>query len=198
MSLILTFGPMNSGKTSDLLAEASRLNSIGLTALYVNHSLDTRSTDEVSTHNPLLEYKERLPNTTFVKLSRLSGLEVGEFHSILIDEGHLHEDLVANVTRFKAAGKHVHVSALTGDYLRRPIGHTFDLIPLCDDPAANINFKTAYCLLCATERHQSVPAATSFRIDRSDHNQISIGGSSGKTMKYMTLCCEHYDKRMLA
>ena len=185
---------MNSGKTSELLSEASRLNSIGLTSLYINHSLDTRSTDEVSTHNPLLVYKERLPNTTFVKVSCLSGLDVAGFHSILIDEGHFHEDLVTNVIRFKKAGKHVHVSALTGDYLRQPIGHTFDLIPLCDNPASDITFKTAYCLLCAKEGHEAVPAATSFRIDRQDHNQISVGGSSGKTMKYMALCCEHYDK----
>jgi thymidine kinase len=198
MSLSLAFGPMNSSKTSDLLSEASRLNSIGLTALYVNHTLDTRSTDEVSTHNPLLVYKERLPNTTFVKVSHLSGLDVTKFHSILIDEGHFHDDLVENVVRFKQEGKHVHVTALIGDYLCRPIGRAFELIPHCNNPASDITFRTAYCLLCARERQQAVPAATSFRIDRQDHNQISIGGSSGKTMKYMTLCREHYDKRSQA
>ena len=196
MSLSLTLGVMNSGKTTALLDHASRLNSIGLSALYVNHPLDNRSTDEISTHNPLLEYKERLPNVTFLKVPYLAGLDVANFHSILIDEGQFYEDLTEAVLKFKQLGKHVHVAGLIGDYMRKPIGQILNLIPPCDNPASDIRFASAYCKLCADHSLQAVTAATSYKIDRCDHSQISIGGTAGPSKKYMALCGTHYHTLM--
>jgi thymidine kinase len=198
MSLTVTLGCMSSGKTSELLDQASRLNSINLKALFVNHPLDTRSADEVSTGNPLLAYKERLRNITFLKVGHLVGLDVTNFHTIYIDEGQFYDDLVSAVIQFKKLGKHVHVAGLIGDYLRNPIGQVLNLLPLCDSPSSDIRFSTAYCKLCAEERQLAVPAATSYKIDSRDRSQISIGSASGPTNKYMALCGDHYNTLMAA
>ena len=192
MSLTLTLGPMNSGKTTELLDEASRLNSIGLKALYVNHSLDTRSGTEVSTHNNILSYRENLPNITFIKVSKLKDLNVNSFHSILIDEGQFFDDLVESVAAFRTLGKYVHVGALIGDYQCRPIGRTLDLIPTCDNPAADVRFKTAYCLRCAQEDHVATVANYSYRLDPNEKGQFVVGGTTGKGAKYMAMCRVHY------
>jgi thymidine kinase len=189
MSLTLTFGPMHSGKTTELLDEAARINAMGLKCLYVNSTIDTRTSDEVSTHNPLLVYRNRLPNVTFVKVSRLADLNVADFYKVLIDEGQFFDDLRDSVIHFiDVCEKLVHISALTGDFNRRPFGEVLSLIPLVDNPKSNIIFKTSYCTRCAREDEQLVDAAFSYRLNREERAQIAIG--NGK--KYEPLCAKHY------
>lgn len=193
MSLSLTLGPMHSGKTTDLLDEAARINAMGLKALFVNSTIDTRSLDEVSTHNPILSYKEKLPHVTFVKVSQLRDLDVSSFFSILIDEGQFFSDLRESIIHFlDKCGKHVHVGALSGDFNRKAFGQVLDLIPLCDNPNLNIKFKTSYCTRCAKEGGQLTVAAFSYRLNREERSQIAVG------KHYEPLCNKHYQTLMNA
>lgn len=191
MSLTLTLGPMHSGKTTELLDEASRMNAVGLKCLFVNSTIDTRSLDEVSTHNPIITYRDKLPHITFIKVSRLQDLVVDDFYGILIDEGQFHTDLYESVVRFVGdCGKHVHVSALVGDSNRQPFGDVLNLIPLVDNPVTNVRFKTSYCSRCAKESGSLEVASFSYRLNREERAQIVVG------KMYEPLCAKHYNGMM--
>lgn len=180
---------MNSGKTTTLLDEAARVDSLGMKVLYINSVSDTRSEDEVSTHNPLIKYKSILTNVTFIKVSRLSDLDVSEFSSILIDEGQFFmDDLVENVKRFvEVDKKYVHVAGLSGDFQRKSFGQILDLIPLIDN-YNHIIFKTSYCLKCSYSGIQT-DACFSKRVTIGITDQIAVSGS---TVIYESCCKVHY------
>lgn len=188
MALYLIIGPMHSGKTTALLDEAARVNALGMKTLYINSSVDTRSEDEVSTHNPILKYKSTLHHVTFIKVSRLSDLDVSTFDTILIDEGQFQDDLVESVTRFvEVDKKYVHVAGLSGDFRRKKFGQILDLIPLVDN-YNHIMFKTAYCTRCAAEGKQ-IDACYSKRLTVNVTEQIAVSGSK---VIYEPSCAKHY------
>lgn len=187
MSLGVILGPMNSGKTTALLDEAARINAVGLKVLFVNSIRDTRSTEDVSTHNPILSFENKLHNVTFMKLSHLKGLDVSPFHSILIDEGQFYDDLRESVIEFiDIFKKNVRVAGLSGDYRRRPFGQMLDLIPLCEP--TKVIFKTSYCTRCAREEGTLVDAPHSYRLNKEERAQIVPGGPK----MYEPLCTKHF------
>ena len=77
---------MYSQKSTSLLRELSADAAIGLKVLYVNHSIDTRSSDAFSTHNPLIKIGADIKGMKFIKSPDLFGLDVSEFDVIGIDE----------------------------------------------------------------------------------------------------------------
>ena len=54
MSLDLIIGPMFSGKTTELIRRLNTLQSIGQKCIYINSILDSRNTQNFSTHNPAI------------------------------------------------------------------------------------------------------------------------------------------------
>ncbi len=54
MSLELIIGPMFSGKSTELLRRLNISAEMNLRVLYVNSSLDVRTKESFSTHNPTL------------------------------------------------------------------------------------------------------------------------------------------------
>lgn len=185
MSLSVILGPVNSGKTTALLDEASRVSAVGLRGLYVNSVIDTRNNDCVSTHNPLLSYKEKLTHITFLKISHLSELDVSGYDALFIDEAQFFEDLLPAVKRFMDNDrKYVWVAGLSGDFNRARFGQILDLLPLC---AANrVIFKSSYCTRCARNKRLLVDAPYSYRLNREERAQIAVG------KKYESLCGECY------
>lgn len=186
MSLNVYLGPVNSGKTTALLDEASRVHALNLKGLYINSTIDTRNTEVVSTHNPIISLREKLGNVTFIKVSHLSDLNISEYDVIHIDEGQFFDDLVPSVRRFlEVDRKYVRVAGLSGDFRCSKFGGMLELLPLCDPK--NIFFKSSYCTRCALER-RLVDAPFSHRLNREERSQIAVG------KKYESLCPEHYSQ----
>lgn len=189
MSVALIIGPMHSGKTTALLDEAARINSVGLKVLFVNSAKDIRTSDEVSTHNPIVSYKEKLKNVYFVKVSNLGGLDISGYHSILIDEAQFFDDLLDSVIKFvEVDKKNVIVSGLSGNYQRRKFGQILDLIPLVDNPD-RIIYKTAYCVACAKD-NKLVEATFSQRLNKEEMSEIAI---SSNKCPYISVCGTHFN-----
>jgi thymidine kinase len=176
--LELIIGNMFSGKSSELIRRINREKSINKRIIVINYIEDNRySNDSVSTHDHT--------KVKCLKLARLSEFNVNlinQYDSFFIDEGQFFPDLydfVKNlVDNFK---KHVVVSGLDGDALRKPFGEIINLIPICD----TVDKLTAYCNKC---NNGTVAPFTKKINTRTESKQIDIGG----TDKYIPSCRFHY------
>lgn len=177
MSLELIIGPMYAGKSSYLLSLISKYEAIGWKILTLTSSLDTRyEKDAVHSHNharhdavAVSYLGEAIANDAYMA-SKL----------ILIEESQFFEDLVPFVLRaVETEGKHVVVVGLSGDFNRKPFGHTLELIPYCD----RITKLTALCRLCG----DGTPALFTHRIT-AETSVIAVGA----TGSYDALCRKHY------
>lgn len=177
--LHLIVGPMFSGKTTSLLSKIVLMADVGRKCLYVNYRWDNRvdcQTDgTVSTHHSRFA---SLPSTiTSRKVMTLSELSVDDFQVIGVDEAQFFPD-IGLITSWVASGKIVYVSALDGDYKRRPFDGVLSLIPECD----SIVKQVAYCRPCL-DRGLYVQAPFTRRIALSGE-RILIGGSES----YIPVC----------
>ncbi|MNE65744.1 Thymidine kinase [compost metagenome] len=95
-----------------------------------------------------------------------------------IDEGQFFPDLLPFAEFAANEGKVVIVSALDGDFLRKPFGSVCDLIPLCE----HVVKLKAVCMVCQRD------AAYSRRITNEEQTEV-IGGSD----KYIAVCRRCYN-----
>ena len=136
-TLNLIIGPMFSGKTTELLRIAKRLQSINLKVLLLNYFEDTRySNSEMSTHD-----KNGLP-CTFIK--HFDNLNYDEYDVICINEAQFFSKLVPFCKKVLSKNKTLYVSGLDGDYKQEKFGDILDLVPLCD----TITKLNAFCKIC--------------------------------------------------
>ena len=135
--LHLIIGPMFSGKTTELLRIARRLDSIGLKVLLINYSEDTRySTTELSSHD-----KVKLP----CKFSNdLLEVDYSDFDVVCINEAQFFTELKTFCKYVLADYKKMYVSGLDGDFKQDTFGEIVNLIPL----ANSIVKLNAYCKMC--------------------------------------------------
>lgn len=173
-SLHIILSSMYGGKTNSLLREVSSDAAMGLQCLYVNHSLDTRSTTIFSTHNKLLKVEGEIENIKFVKTDRLSTVEVAGFDVVAIDEAQFYEDLYECVCKFVDVDrKKVLVAGLDGNSNRQKFGQILDLIPMSDTVVKLL----PYCKRCAdAEPKRLVKAPFTHRFVKSA-DVILVGGS---------------------
>lgn len=180
--LELIVGPMMSGKSSDLLQKLLIASELGLKILYINHVLDTRSSNVASTHHPFLIPKSH-PNIDFISLSSLKGVRKEEYDVIGIDEAqffdsYLIEFCKVHVETYK---RRVIVAGLDADSNRDKFGHVLDLIPLSD----KIKKKRAFCVDCGSRQEK---ALFSYKYHSGSSPTIDVGGKD----KYKPLCRECY------
>lgn len=169
-SLHLIIGPMFSGKTTELLRIAKRLQSIDLRVLLLNYHEDTRySSTEMSTHD-----KYGLP-CTFIR--HFDNLEYDEYDVICINEAQFFYRLVPFCKKVLSKDKTLYVSGLDGDFKQEKFGEILDLIPLCD----SITKLNAFCKICK----DGTPAHFTKRLV-SNKNQKLIG-----TDEYLPVCRKH-------
>ena len=180
MSLELIIGPMYAGKSSYLLSLISKYEAIGWKILTLTSSLDTRyEKDAIHSHNH--------GRHDAVAVSHLEEVVAHDAYAtsklILIEESQFFEDLVPFVLRaVEAEGKHLVVVGLSGDFSRKPFGHTLELVPFCD----KLTKLTALCRLCG----DGTPALFSHR--RSHETSVVAVGAEGS---YDALCRKHYLSR---
>jgi len=183
MSLHIISAPMFSGKTTNLLFKLSQEVAIYKKALYINHSIDTRSENAFSSHNPLLKDYLNLDGLTMKKYEYLPELnDILEYDVIGIDEFSFFTNY-QNVLHYVEKGhKKVIITGLLSDYNRQTFGHILDLIPYCD----SYTQLYAYCTECA-KNGLSVHSLFTHRLVTTT-DQIDIGAHD----KYIPLCRQHY------
>jgi len=172
-TLNLIIGPMFSGKTTELLRIAKRLQSINLKVLLLNYFEDTRySSSEMSTH-----VKYGLP-CTFVK--DLGTINYDNYDIICINEAQFFENLVIFCKGALEKNKTIYVCGLDGDYKQKRFGEILDLIPLSD----SITKLHAFCTICKDGTH----AHFTKRI--TNNNEQKLIGSN----EYIPVCRKHLIK----
>lgn len=169
-SLHLIIGPMFSGKTTELLRIAKRLQSINLKVLLLNYHEDTRySSSEMSTHD-----KESLPCTFIKNLCTVDSLE---YDIICINEAQFFDGLVTFCKKQLKLNKTLYICGLDGDYKQERFGEILNLIPLCD----SITKLHAFCKICknGTKAH--------FTKRLSEHSEQKLIGVN----EYIPTCRKH-------
>ena len=133
----IIMGCMFSGKSTELIRRLKRHRAINESILVINSAKDTRSANEViKTHN----------SDTFecVKVSDLSLLEPIDVDVVAIDEAQFFTGLREFVQRVSPRVKRIILAGLDGDFLQRPFGEIFDIIPLADE----VLKLHALCMVC--------------------------------------------------
>jgi len=141
----------------------------------IKYAKDTRySKDDVASHD-----KVTLRAKAAVSALSAIGDEWRDYEVIAVDEGQFFADLVPFCRTASDAGKTVIVSALDGDYLRKPFGHVCELVPLCE----TVTKLTAVCMMCHTRE-----ASFTRRTVASSEN-VLIGGAD----MYIATCRACYN-----
>jgi thymidine kinase len=189
--LEITFGPMFSGKTSNLLQkihsylDVHRHKRKQKNGLVINHSSDNRSLNgcgNLSTHSSMS--KEMNPRLDFRSVERLSEVPYEMIKGadyIAVDESQFYEDLIPYVSAWLAMGKHVHLSGLIADSSKNSFGEMLSLFPKAD----HIEQLKAFCVKCK-DHHMNAPFTKSKKKKR---GQVLVGASD----LYYPVCGEHYN-----
>jgi thymidine kinase len=111
-------------------------------------------------------------------LSEIASL-VKDYDVIGIDEGQFYPDVVEMCEQFAAQGKKVIISALDGDFRRKPFGRILELVPM----AESVVKLTSICTFCHGD------AAFTRRITNETEQEV-IGGAES----YVSCCRACFDK----
>ena len=171
------FGPMFSGKTTELIRRLKRFQFANHKCLIIKYQHDNRYSEqeEITTHD-----QQRMSAVTCIKLGDLKKNSlVAECSVIGIDEGQFFPDTVTFAEEMANLGKVVIVAALDGSYQRTAFGDILNLIPL----AESVIKLTAVCMSCYRE------ASFTKRIGSEKQLEV-IGGAE----KYMAVCRRCYVK----
>ena len=178
-SINIILGSMFSGKTTELLRNAKRYQSIGKKIMVLNYTLDKRyGNNSVISHDSL-----NIPAHMICDLNELFtnidlNNEYNESEYIFINEGQFFKNLKdfceksANIYN-----KHIYVCGLDGDYKQEKFGELIDLIPICE----SVVKLTALCKICGKN------ACFTKRIVESDETVLIGNGNM-----YQAVCRKHY------
>lgn len=204
--LEVIIGGMFTGKTTELMrrllveavVEKGRV-------LYINHSCDTRTDGDFSSHNVL--FHDSLPESSGIKTMKISNLRwilaepssssvLKEFMCIGIDEAQFFPELAEVVKSLvEVHNKHVIIASLSSNYKRGQNygdhnASVLELIPLAD----KVNILKGKCHRCALEGKNKTSLFTFKSVESTetlgDIDTLDIGASE----KYMSLCRGCYVK----
>ncbi|KAI1283782.1 Thymidine kinase, cytosolic [Halotydeus destructor] len=166
------FGPMFSGKTTELMRRLKRYQCANHKVLIVKYQHDTRyDKTSIATHD-----QQTMGAVSCLQLSPLIA-DAENFSVIGIDEGQFFPDIVNFAESMANMGKTVIVAALDGSYQRTGFGDILNLVPL----AESVIKLTAVCMTCFAE------ASYTKRIGHEQELEL-IGGAE----KYMAVCRSCY------
>ncbi|XP_038067141.1 thymidine kinase, cytosolic-like [Patiria miniata] len=168
------FGPMFSGKTTELLRRIKRFEIANYSCLVIKYAKDDRYDKEgVATHDRQV--------TKAVSTERLYDLidRTEDQDVIGIDEGQFFPDCVQFAEEMANQGKIVVVAALDGTFQRKGFGDILNLVPI----AENVIKLNAVCMVCYQE------ASYTKRMGAETQVEV-IGGAD----KYMAVCRECFNK----
>ncbi|XP_059472251.1 thymidine kinase, cytosolic-like [Neocloeon triangulifer] len=168
------FGPMFSGKTTELIRRMKRYQVANKKCLVFKYSGDTRYDNvSLSTHD-----QQKLPAISASNL--LEHMDIAMMYDVVgIDEGQFFSGTVEFCEKLADCGKMVVVAALDGTYQRQGFGNILHLVPL----AESVEKLTAVCMMCFGN------ASYTKRIGNEQEVEV-IGGAD----KYMAVCRSCYHK----
>ncbi|KAF3687319.1 Thymidine kinase, cytosolic [Channa argus] len=171
------FGPMFSGKSTELMRRVRRFQVAQYKCLVIKYAKDTRYSDTgMATHDK--NTMEAVPANSLIDVRPLAL----EACVIGIDEGQFFQDTVEFCEEMANLGKTIIVAALDGTFQRKPFGNILNLIPL----AESVVKLHAVCMQCYKE------AAYTKRIGAEKEVEV-IGGAD----KYQAVCRKCYGGLMV-
>lgn len=183
--LDIIVGPMYSGKTNKLMSELNVYSTMGASVLYINSSLDNRSDNDFSTHNPMLTTLGCVDGCKTETLYEMYS-KCKNYLIIGIDEAQFFPDLKDFVLDLvEKEGKRVIVAGLSGNFKRESFGQIFDLVSYCD----RFTKLSSFCQECASLK-KIKEAHFSYRLMDKEKNKENIHIGSKK--EYIPLCRECY------
>ncbi|XP_060906520.1 thymidine kinase, cytosolic [Labrus mixtus] len=166
------FGPMFSGKSTELMRRVRRFQIAQYNCLVIKYAKDTRYSDDgMATHDKNTMAAVPANCLADVRPLALKACVIG------IDEGQFFPDTVDFCEEMANLGKTVIVAALDGTFQRQPFGNILNLVPL----AESIVKLHAVCMQCYKE------AAYTKRIGAEKEVEV-IGGAD----KYQAVCRKCY------
>jgi thymidine kinase len=185
-SLDIIFGPMFSGKTTELVRRLTILAEAGLKVIYVNSVLDSRD-NVVSTHNHST-IALNVASLHGIKTDKLFDLKdsVKDFDVIGIDESQFFSDLKSFcLYTTETLRKKVLIAGLNGDFKREEFGQINSLIPYCD----TITKLYPFCMSCSKKKIlRAALFSKRIQLENQSEAQIQIGASEA----YIAVCRECY------
>ena len=168
------FGPMFSGKTTELVRRVKRYQIANHSCLLIKYDQDVRYDEDnrVSTHD-----QQKMSAVPCHKLSSMKKKAM-DYNIIGIDEGQFFSDIVEFCEELANKGKTIIVAALDGTFQRQAFGNVLSLIPL----AENVVKLNAVCMNCFKD------AAFTMRLGSETKIEI-IGGAE----QYWSVCRECYN-----
>ncbi|XP_076001614.1 thymidine kinase, cytosolic [Genypterus blacodes] len=136
------FGPMFSGKSTELMRRVRRFQVAQYNCLVIKYAKDTRySSSGMATHDKNI--MEAVP------ANRLGDLRPAALRACVIgiDEGQFFPDTVEFCEEMANLGKTVIVAALDGTFQRKPFGNILSLVPLAES-VVKLN---SVCMECYRE-----------------------------------------------
>ncbi|XP_064618002.1 thymidine kinase, cytosolic-like [Liolophura sinensis] len=164
----IIFGPMFSGKTTELVRRMKRYQLANYKCLVVKYSKDDRyDIDGVATHEGQV-----LPAVSAMSLMDLC-CAAGCHDVIGIDEGQFFPDVVEFCDIMAEMGKTVIVAALDGTFQKKGFGNILNLVPLAES-VVKLN---AVCMKCFS--------AASFTKRKGSEKEVEVIGGADK---YLAVC----------
>lgn len=178
-SLEVIFGPMFSGKSTELQRRLRRHTMASRRVLVVKYAGDNRYDDAVGTTTAAVTHDlATMPALPTKDLRNIDNV-AHNYDVIGIDEGQFFDDVAAFCEKWARAGKTVIVAALDATFQRKPFNSVLQLVPL----AENVTKLTAVCTDCAAD------AAFTARTTKETSVEL-IGGAS----QYKAVCRACYGK----
>lgn len=166
------FGPMFSGKTTELLRRIKRYQVANHPCMVIKYEKDNRyDTDGVATHD-----RQSLRASACSVLADIKEKAI-DYSVLGIDEGQFFPDIVVFSEEMASLGKTVIVAALDGTFQRKAFGAVLQLVPLAES-VVKLN---AVCMHCFKD------AAFTKRLGEETKVEV-IGGAE----KYMAVCRDCY------
>ena len=137
----IIMGCMFSGKSTELIRRLKRHRAINQKILVINSTKDTRSSDDViKTHNWDTFACMKVDDLRFA----IDFVHDHECDVVAIDEAQFFTNLREFVQVISSQVKRIIIAGLDGDFLQRPFGEIFDVIPLADE----VLKLHALCMVC--------------------------------------------------
>ena len=188
--LEITFGPMFSGKTSNLLQKIHSYLDVhqhkkkpknGLVINHVSDKRDLKSCGALTTHSTMS--KDVNPRIKFICVEKLSEVPyqmIKNSDYISVDESQFYDDLPEYVSAWISLEKHVHISGLISDTNKNNFGKMIQLFSKAD----HIEQLKAFCVMCK-DHNMNAPFTKS---KKKKSEQVMVGASDS----YYPVCGEHY------
>jgi len=175
-SIKLIMGCMYSGKTSELLKDKDRWESIGINTLIINFAGDNRYGDDSFVYSHTNKKAECIKVN---KLEEVDQQSINDHRIILINEGQFFCDLKHYVLEWcEKYKKHIVIAGLDGDFRREKFGEMLDLVMYANEV---VKMK-AFCAMCK----DGTEGLFSWRL--SDETGQTVIGTSN----YIPVCRYHY------